>query len=292
MTRLQTLLAAAATLIAWPALAHDGVHISDQYARVNGGIGASGAVFLEIENHADVNERLIDASSDIADKVELHTHIASADGVMQMVHVPEGFEIPALQGLSLKRGGHHVMLMGLKKDLKDGDIIHITLVFEHAGKVEIDVPVDNARKPGAMGMMDHSKMGEHAAHSGHNMTAADTTGLSDSDAIVATMKAQFDTPENPLSVDPVTVAGTHALASWSQGDKGGRALLERRDGQWTIVLCGGQDLRMPAFLEKQGVSDAQMLSQMFNAAEDKLGAEKVGLYSSFEGVMVMAPAAN
>jgi len=162
MTRLQTLLAAAATLIAWPALAHDGVHISDQYARVNGGIGASGAIFLKVENHANVDERLIDASSDIADKVELHTHIASADGVMQMLHVPEGFAIAAEQDLMLKRGGNHVMLMGLKKDLKDGDIIHITLTFEHAGKVEIDVPVDNARKPGAMGMMDHSKMGAEA----------------------------------------------------------------------------------------------------------------------------------
>ena len=93
MTRLQTLLAAAATLIAWPALAHDGVHISDQYARVNGGIGASGAIFLKVENHADVDERLIDATSDIADKVQLHTHIASADGVMKCSMSPKALKL-------------------------------------------------------------------------------------------------------------------------------------------------------------------------------------------------------
>ncbi|MDZ4310071.1 MAG: copper chaperone PCu(A)C [Cypionkella sp.] len=157
-------LIAAAVLCAAPAFAHDGVHIENPYARTNGGVGTSGAIFLEISNHADVDDRLIGAASDVADKVELHTHKQSADGVMQMLAVPEGFPITALQGHALKRGGDHIMLMGLKQDLKDGDIIHLRLTFEHAGVVEVDVPVDNARKPGAAGMgdmqgMDHSKMG-------------------------------------------------------------------------------------------------------------------------------------
>ena len=112
----------------------------------------------------------------------------------------------------------------------------------------------------------------------------------DTDAIIAIMKAQFDTPENPLSVDPVVVEGDNALASWAQGDKGGRALLARRDGQWQIVLCGGEDLRMPAFLGEHGVSAAETLSQMYNAAEDGLGADKVALSSSFQGVVMISPA--
>lgn len=154
MTRFQLLIAAAATAFALPAFAHDGVHINDPYARVNGGIGASGAIFLQIENHTDVDDRLLDVKSDVAAKVELHTHKASADGVMQMMHVPEGFPIAALQGHNLERGGDHVMLMGLNVDLKDGDMIPLTLIFEHAGAVQIDVPVDNARKP-AKAMMKH-----------------------------------------------------------------------------------------------------------------------------------------
>ncbi|MGV8951314.1 MAG: copper chaperone PCu(A)C [Cypionkella sp.] len=161
MNRFQLFVAAAAaTLLAMPALAHDGVHVTDPYARVNGGIGATGAIFLQIENHADVDDRLLDVKSDVAEKVELHTHIATADGVMQMRHVPEGFPITALQGLSLERGGAHIMLMGLKSALKDGDVIPVTLIFEHAGEVQVEVPVDNARKPGAMGAMkmDHSAM--------------------------------------------------------------------------------------------------------------------------------------
>ena len=156
--RLQALITAAALLIAAPALAHQGVHIENPYARTNGGIGATGAIFLEIMNHADTDDRLTGVASDIAEKVELHTHQQSADGVMRMTAVPEGIAIPALQSHSLKRGGDHIMLMGLRQDLKDGDVIHLTLTFEHAGAVEVDVPVDNARKPDAAPMPDMANM--------------------------------------------------------------------------------------------------------------------------------------
>ena len=147
MTRFQTFLAAAtAAFLALPAFAHDGVHIENPYARSMGGVGASGAIFFEITNHGDVDDRLIGVASDVAEKVELHTHKEGADGVMQMLHVTEGCPIAALQGHNLQRGGDHVMLMGLTRALKDGDIIHLTLTFEQAGVVELDVPVDNARK--------------------------------------------------------------------------------------------------------------------------------------------------
>jgi copper(I)-binding protein len=53
------------------------------------------------------------------------------------------------------RGGDHIMLMGLTRAFKDGDMIHLTLTFEHAGVVDVDVPVDNARTGAPM---DHSKM--------------------------------------------------------------------------------------------------------------------------------------
>ncbi|GLS85551.1 hypothetical protein GCM10010873_05240 [Cypionkella aquatica] len=157
-----TSLIAAAILCAAPAFAHDGVHIENPYARANGGIGATGAIFFEIINHADVDDRLIGVASDIAEKVEMHTHTES-NGVMSMDAVPEGFAVAALQAHALQRGGDHIMLMGLRKALKNGDSIPLTLTFEHAGEVKLDVPVDNARKPeaaamGAMEGMDHSKM--------------------------------------------------------------------------------------------------------------------------------------
>ena len=281
MTRFQTLLAATAALFTLPAFAHEGVHINDPYAITRGAIGSTGAVFFTVENHASVDDRLVGVTSDVADMVEMHTHSQNADGVMTMPAVPEGFPVAAEGELVLQRGGNHIMLMGLTRALKDGDVIEMTLTFEHAGEVVVEVPVDNNHKVAAGGH-------DHAAHDMTKMV--DTTGMSDTDAIIAIMKAQFDTPENPLSVDPVVVEGDNALASWAQGDMGGRALLARRDGQWQIVLCGGEDLRMPAFLGEHGVSAAETLSQMFNAAEDGLGADKVALSSSFQGVVMISPA--
>ena len=162
--RIQSLIAAAAIFLAAPAFAHQGVHIENPYARTSGGIGGTGGIFLEITNHADVDDRLIGVASDVAERVEMHTSTESAGGVMSMNAVPEGFPVPALQSHALKRGGDHIMLMGLHQKLKNGDVIHLTLTFEKAGVVEVDVAVDNARKPdtaamGDMQGMDHSKMG-------------------------------------------------------------------------------------------------------------------------------------
>jgi copper(I)-binding protein len=166
IVRIQSLIAAM-TLIAAPAFAHDGVNIDKAYARISGGIGGSAAVFFEVQNHADAPERLIGVASDAAAKVSLHTNSETADGVVQMNAVPDGFAIDPLMTRSLKRGGDHIMIMGLKQALKDGDMIHLTLTFAHAGVVEIDVAVDNKRKPEAanmdmgameMGDMDMSKM--------------------------------------------------------------------------------------------------------------------------------------
>lgn len=156
MTRFTMLLAAAAALVTLPVLAetatgHGAVQIENPYARTMGGIGTSGAVFFEIVNHGDADDRLVDARSDVAQKVELHTHKDDGNGVMQMMHVPEGFAVPAMGGHALQRGGDHVMLMGLTRELKDGDMVSVTLVFEKAGEMVIEAPVDNARKDGGHG---------------------------------------------------------------------------------------------------------------------------------------------
>jgi periplasmic copper chaperone A len=177
MNRLQTAVAAFAALIALPAFAHDGVHIHNAYARVIGGIGASGAVFFEIENHQDVADRLIAVSSPIAEKAELHSHLDQG-GVMKMLHVQDGFIVPALGFLELARGGDHVMLMGLKAEVKNGDVIELTLTFEQAGEVQVQAVIDNNRKPesGAMGhdMEGHNMEGHDM--SGHDMDGHDMEG--------------------------------------------------------------------------------------------------------------------
>ena len=138
-------LAAAAALFALPAAAQD-IEVRDAYARAASPVAKSGAAFMEIVNHGTADDRLIAAESDIAARVELHTHVEEGD-VMRMVHVEEGFALPAGQTLVLQRGGRHVMFMGLTQPLEQGDRVAVTLSFENAGARTVDIPVDLERRP-------------------------------------------------------------------------------------------------------------------------------------------------
>lgn len=175
MMSFRTLLAAAAAAFSLaPAFAHDGhkhataegspIQVTDAYARVSE--TGSGAVFLAIANMSGADDTLTGAKSTVAERVELHTHMTDANGVMQMVQIEGGIALPDGATHELKRGGDHVMLLGVATPLKDGDSFSLTLVFQTAGEITFDVTVDNARKPGAgteaMGEMDHS--GHGAGH--------------------------------------------------------------------------------------------------------------------------------
>ena len=146
-----------ATAVAFPTFAGDAsnITIEDPYARVSSASAKSGAAFMVIQNTGATDDRLIAAQSDVAKKTELHTHKQDANGVMQMMHVEEGFAVPAGGMHMLARGGDHVMLMGLNQSLAHGDVVSVTLIFEQAGDVTVDIPVDLERKPDH-GAMDHS----------------------------------------------------------------------------------------------------------------------------------------
>lgn len=152
-----TFLAAAAALsLATVAFAGDTIMVGDPYARSSTSKSTSGAAFMVLKNTGTQDDRLIGARADIAKRVELHTHIEDANGVMQMIHIEGGIPLPAGQEHGLKRGGDHVMFMGLTQALEQGDTISLTLTFEKAGDVTIEVPVDQTRKPGQHGKMHNS----------------------------------------------------------------------------------------------------------------------------------------
>ncbi|MEO1109603.1 MAG: copper chaperone PCu(A)C [Pseudomonadota bacterium] len=133
-------------LLAVPAFADSQIIVDDAYARSSGKAAKAGAAFMMIQNQGETDDRLISATSDAAARVELHTHKINDDGVAQMVHVEEGFTVPAGGTYMLKRGGAHVMLMGLKAPFEHGATVPVTLVFEQAGEVVLDIPVDLERQ--------------------------------------------------------------------------------------------------------------------------------------------------
>jgi copper(I)-binding protein len=123
----------------------EGIAVEGGYARANGASAKAGAVFMVIKNFTDDDDRLIGASTNVAMKAELHTHTVDANGLTVMGPLEGGLAVPAHSGVALKRGGHHVMMMGLKRSLNDGDVVALTLIFEKAGEVTVEVPVDLKR---------------------------------------------------------------------------------------------------------------------------------------------------
>ena len=142
----------AGALAALPSLAAAQMQVTDPYGRAASPMSASGAAFMAVTNPTDTDDRILAATSDIAERVELHTHIQTSDGVMQMVHLEDGIPLPAGETGLLERGGLHVMLRGIRQPLKQGDTFTLTLEFETAEPVTVTVPIDLQRMPGQGGM--------------------------------------------------------------------------------------------------------------------------------------------
>ena len=107
-------------------------------AGMEGG-GGNGGAFMLLKNSGTTPDKLIRAASEVAETVEIHQTVMEGD-VMRMSPV-EFIEIPAGGEVELKPGSYHVMLIGLKQDLKAGDTINITLTFENAGETTVKVEV-------------------------------------------------------------------------------------------------------------------------------------------------------
>ena len=115
------------------------IEIEGAYARASIPNVPNSAAFFVIKNNSDKDIAITSANSDIAEKNELHTHIKE-NKMMKMMKI-EKLVVPAKSSLELKSGGDHVMLMGLKKELKAGDEISLELSFSDGDKKKIKVPV-------------------------------------------------------------------------------------------------------------------------------------------------------
>ena len=125
----------------------EGLMVKDPYARSARPNAPTGAAFMMLQNHTDQDLKLIGVRSDVAKRVELHTHIDKGDGIMQMRPIEGGIAIPAGESHMMKRGGDHVMLMGLNLSLVDGETITVTFEFENAKDMTVEIPIDSKRKP-------------------------------------------------------------------------------------------------------------------------------------------------
>jgi len=109
----------------------------------------------------------------------------------------------------------------------------------------------------------------------------------DQEQIQQALMTSFDKPNNPLTVAPVVVQGDYAVAGWIQGEKGGRALMQKSHDHWAISVCGGNGLTQTKVLETTGIpaAKAKLLANAVVAAESKLTPHQRHLFDSFEGMM-------
>ena len=115
------------------------IKIENQYARATPPHTVNSAAFFSIDNNTDKNIELVAAKSDVAERTELHTHI-NEDGLMKMRQV-EKVMIKAHERTTLQPGGYHVMLLGLKAPLIEGQTIDLILYFDNGDEIKMSVPV-------------------------------------------------------------------------------------------------------------------------------------------------------
>ena len=116
------------------------IDIADPWSRATPQGASVAGGYMKITNTGTTPDRLVSGSSDVAPKFEVH-EMKMENGVAKMRPLTSGLEIKPGETVELKPGSFHVMFLGLKKPLASGDHIKATLVFEKAGKVEVEYDV-------------------------------------------------------------------------------------------------------------------------------------------------------
>lgn len=119
---------------------------------------------MTLKNQGALPERLMGAAAAVSDRVEFHTYFRGGD-VMPMRPV-EAIAVAAGGTAGLKPGGLHVMLLGLHAPLRQGETVPLTLSFEKAGSITIQVPVKDAaaKVVGTNGVGTGGHGGQHSGH--------------------------------------------------------------------------------------------------------------------------------
>jgi copper(I)-binding protein len=93
--------------------------------------------YLKVTNNGAVADRLVGGSFDLAGKVEVH-EMSDVGGMMRMRQLPLGLEIAPGASVELRPGGYHLMFMDLKQGIVAGQNVKGALVFEKAGRIEVE----------------------------------------------------------------------------------------------------------------------------------------------------------
>lgn len=122
-----------------PTVGTNSIEIRDHWAAPTpGGVEVSGG-YLTIANESGQDDRLVGARSPRAASVEIHE--MTMDGAVMRMRPVESLTIPAGESVTLAPGGLHLMFIGVTEPFAEGEEIPLTLTFEHAGDMDVTLPV-------------------------------------------------------------------------------------------------------------------------------------------------------
>jgi periplasmic copper chaperone A len=136
---------AALALLLWSTSAFSQVSIEGAWARATPPNAKLAAGYLTVVN-AGAADRLLGASSPAAERVEMHVTLKDGD-ILRMRQVKD-FEVPANGRLELKPAGGHLMFVGIKWPFRDGEKVPVTLRFERAGELKVELAIGQAAERG------------------------------------------------------------------------------------------------------------------------------------------------
>jgi copper(I)-binding protein len=125
------------------------ITIENAWSRATAPGAKVGAGYMVLHNKAAAADRLIGASSPAAARVE--THVIEKQGEVLRMREVKGYAVPAKGSFELKPGGAHLMLVDIKAPLKEGDRVPLTLKFEKAGEVAVELRVERLGAPASRG---------------------------------------------------------------------------------------------------------------------------------------------
>jgi len=127
------------------------IAVDQPWARATPAGAKTGATYMTVINNGKSADRLLGATTPLADKVQFHS-VSEENGVSRMREM-RAVEVAPGAKATFSPGGMHIMMVGLKQPLKEGQTFPLTLVFEKAGKIDVTVSVAK------VGAMQHGDMG-------------------------------------------------------------------------------------------------------------------------------------
>jgi len=127
------------------------ITVEQAWARATPGGARTGAAYMTLMNSGASADRLLSATTPVADQIQFHKETED-NGVSRMREV-HSVEISPGGKIIFKPGDMHMMIVGIKQPLQEGQTFPLTLQFEKAGKIDVTVPV------GKVGAMQHEDSG-------------------------------------------------------------------------------------------------------------------------------------